>query len=189
MVSDRGQMFTFEAAMSILMLALVMVFIVMAIPLTPLTSSAANVMVENQLEKYGADILNVMCHKKPDEEYSPLKAALLYWDGDTMHGGVYDYYGSARLKSFVNQTLDKEGIAYNIEAYYFKKNNGTKIVQSRNFVWNGYPSDNAVTVSKTVPLYDSDYGQQGIKTLTYNVDGNTTNLYNLIEVRLTLWRM
>ncbi|MFP3910111.1 MAG: hypothetical protein ACLFVX_09665, partial [Archaeoglobaceae archaeon] len=85
MVSDRGQMFTFEAAMSILMLALVMVFIVMAIPLTPLTSSAANVMVENQLEKYGADILNVMCHKKPDEEYSPLKAALLYWDGDTMH--------------------------------------------------------------------------------------------------------
>ncbi|MFP3909649.1 MAG: hypothetical protein ACLFVX_07290 [Archaeoglobaceae archaeon] len=89
----------------------------------------------------------------------------------------------------IKKTLDKEGIAYNIEAYYFKKNNGTKIVQSRNFVWNGYPSDNAVTVSKTVPLYDSDYGQQGIKTLTYNVDGNTTNLYNLIEVRLTLWRM
>lgn len=189
MVSDRGQMFTFEAAMSVLMLVLVMVFIVMAIPLTPLTSSAANVMVENQLERYGADILNVMCHKKPGEEYSPMKAALLYWDGTTMHGGVHDYYGSARLQSFVNQTLDKEGIAYNVEANYFKKNNGTKVVHSRYFVWNGYPSDNAVTVSKTVPLYDSDYGQQGIKTLTYNVDGNTTNLYNLIEVRLVLWRM
>jgi hypothetical protein len=186
-VNERAQIFTFEAAMAVLLLTVILVFIVMAIPLTPLTSSAANVQVENQLEKYGVDILNVMCYGKAG--YSPLKAALLYWNGETMYGGIYDYYGSAGLKSFINQTLLKEGIAYNIEVFYFRVVNDTRVVESRHFVWNGYASDNAIAVFKLIPLYDSDYGQQGIKTLTYDVDGNATNLYNLIEVKLVLWRM
>jgi len=188
-MDEKAQTFTFEAAMSVLLIVLVLVYIVMAVSITPLTSSAANIHVETQLERYGIDILNVMCYNKPDEEYSPLKAALLYWDGETMYGGIYDYYGSAELKSFIEQTLVREGIAYNIEVLYFRVINDTRVVESRYFVLNGNPSDNAVTVSKIIPLYDSDYGQQGIKTLTYDVDGNATALYNLIEVRLTLWRM
>lgn len=83
----------------------------------------------------------------------------------------------------LEQTLVREGIAYNIEVLYFRVINDTRVVESRYFVLNGNPSDNAVTVSKIIPLYDSDYGQQGIKTLTYDVDGNATALYNLIEVR------
>lgn len=185
----RAQTFTFEAAMALMIIALVILFIISAIPLTPLTSSAANVQVENILESYASDILNVMCYKSDVESFSPMKSALLYWDGEPMYGGVYDYPYSAPLKNFLQQTLEKEGIAYNIEIGYFTVINGTKTFRTATFVWNGYPSDNSVTVSKIIPLYDSDPANQGIKTLTFDIDGNATNLYNIIEVRLTLWRM
>jgi len=83
-MDEKAQTFTFEAAMSVLLIVMVLLHIVSAVSITPLTSSAANVQVENQLERYGIDILNVMSYKRPGEEYSPLKEALLYWDGETM---------------------------------------------------------------------------------------------------------
>ncbi|ADC65091.1 hypothetical protein Ferp_0925 [Ferroglobus placidus DSM 10642] len=187
----RAQTFTFEAMMSLVILTLVILLIVFAVPLTPLTSSAANIQVENALEKYGVDVINAITYESLAERYSPLKEALLFWDGETMYGGVESYPGSERLKAILNQTFEKEGIAYNIEIGYFKFDaaNGTIDFVTIPFVWNGYPSDNAVTVSKVLTIYDSDGSNQGIKALTFNVDGNTSELYNVLEVRLTIWKM
>lgn len=183
----KAQTFTFEAVMALIILTLVIILIVLAIPLTPLTSSAANVQVENALESYGVDVLNVICYKSPAEDYSPMKEALLFWNGETMYGGIYDYPYSARLKNIISETFEKEGIAYNIEIGYFEP--VTMSFKTVYFVWNGYPSDNAVTVSKVITLYDTDPANQGIKVFTFDIDGNASDLYNVVEVRLTIWRM
>jgi len=188
---ESAQTFTLEAAISLIILSLIILYVVFAVPLTPLTSSAANVMVENKLELLASDVLNVACYKSSGEDYSPMKQALLYWDGETMYGSIYNYSWSYNLKTIMESTFGREGIAYNIEIGYFTYNSSTDAItyNTVTFVWNGYPSDNAVTVTKTLVLYDSDPANQGIKVLTYNIDGNETNLYNVIEVRLTVWRM
>ncbi len=188
---QKGQTFTLEAAIALIIISLILLFVVFAVPLTPLTSSAANVMVENKLELLASDILNVACYKTIGETYSPMKQALLYWDGETMYGSIYDYEWSSNLKTLFDSTFGKEGIAYNIDIGYFTydSTNDTVIYNTIHFVWNGYPSDNSVTVTKIITLYDSDPANQGIKVLTYNIDGDQSNLYNIIEVKLTVWRM
>ena len=190
-MKETGQIFTLEAAISLIIISLIVLYVLFAVPLTPLTSSAANVMVENKLEFLAIDVLNVACYKSPGEDYSPMKQALLYWDGETMYGSIYDYPWSYNLKVLLDSTFGKEGIAYNIDIgyYTYDAQNDTVIYNTAKFVWNGYPSDNAVTVTKTIVLYDSDPANQGVKVLTYNIDGNETNFYNVIEVRLTVWRM
>lgn len=190
-ITERGQIFTLEAAISLIIVSLITLYILFAVPLTPLTSSAANVMVENKLEFLASDVLNVACYRSPGEDYSPMKQALLYWDGEIMYGAIYDYPWSYNLKVLFDSTFGREGIAYNIDIgyYTYDSQNNTVVYNTARFVWNGYPSDNAVTVTKTIVLYDSDPANQGVKVLTYNIDGNETNFYNVIEVRLTVWRM
>lgn len=190
-MKNDGQTFTLEASVALIIISLILLFVVFAVPLTPLTSSAANVMVENKLELLASDVLNVACYKTEGESFSPMKQALLYWDGETMYGSIYEYEWSYNLKKLFDETFGKEGIAYNIDIGYFTYDslNNSVIYNTAHFVWNGYPSDNSVTVTKVITLYDSDPANQGIKVLTYNIDGNLTNLYNIIEVKLTVWRM
>jgi len=206
-----AQTFTFEAAMTVILVLVVIILIIQAVPLTPLTSSAANAQVENTLEIYAEDVLNVLTYEPQSNlsevgtsyNTSILKEALLYWgtQGDAppvIYGGASGaYYDSAfsmssngvvLLKQILINAFEKKGIAYNIEIYYRNRNGG---ISKLDFVENGYPSDNAVVTTQIIPIYITDKGfeRAGITNYIPDVDGDSSPLYNVLEVKLIVWKM
>jgi hypothetical protein len=58
-------------------------------------------------------------------------------------------------------------------------------------IYNGDPSDNAVIVSRKLTLHDGDINTTkypGNPLALEDIDP-ATNLFNIVEIRLTLWRM
>jgi len=54
-------------------------------------------------------------------------------------------------------------------------------------IYNGEPSNNAVIVSRKIALHDGDINQTRYNPIT-DIDPSS-NLYNLVDVKLVLWRM
>ena len=179
----KGQTFTLEAVITALLLLTVVFITIQAIPLTPLTPSTANIIVENNLETYAGDVLTALIYEN-ETEPSILKKALLNWTCKTIYGGASSdkYNQSLILKEILINAFENKGIAYNIELYY----NDTQSLRKLTFIFNGYPSRNAVTVTQIIPLYDSD-PDSGVKKCIPDID--ESNLYNVLYVKLTVWRM
>ncbi len=56
-------------------------------------------------------------------------------------------------------------------------------------LWNGRPSDNAVIVSRKISLHDEDMAANpSLSRIIPDMDPDS-QFYNVLEVRLTLWRM
>jgi len=186
----KGQTFTLEAVITALLLLLVVYITIQAIPLTPLTPSTANIIVENNLEAYAGDVLTALIYEK-ETEPSMLKKALLNWTCRAIYGGASsdDYNQSFSdpsnaidLREVLINAFEKKGLAYNIELYY----NDTLSLRKLTFIFNGYPSRNAVTITQIIPIYDSD-PDDGVKICIPDMDDS--NLYNVLYVKLTVWRM
>jgi hypothetical protein len=63
-------------------------------------------------------------------------------------------------------------------------------IESRAMLWNGKPSDNAVIVSRKIVLHDEEMSTNaGLSEIIPNTDSNSTQFYNIVVVRMTLWRM
>lgn len=180
---NTGQMYTLEGAATAIMIVFLVVFIVQASPLTPLTSSASHQQVESQIETSGSDLLIVLDYVPEGETYSPLKKALVDWTGVEFDGQSSTYPNSVYdLTSVFNRALLDDGTAYNLVVAY---QNDNKKWDSRAMLWNGRPSDNAVLVSRKVVIHDEDaISASFIPDLSPN-----SSFYNILDVRLTLWRM
>jgi hypothetical protein len=80
------------------------------------------------------------------------------------------------------------GIAHNI---HFTWINEEGVSIARPYIYNGDPSDNAVIVSKKVVL--SDYEVGNVSSFAANTGipdiDNSTAFYNIVNVKMTLWRM
>jgi len=180
----HGQMYTLEGVASAIMMIVLISFIVQASPLTPLTSSSSHQQVETQIEVMGNDLMIVMDYVPDGETYSPLKQALIDWDGGWVIGQGGSYIPSVNVTcNTLDDVILTDGTAYNIEIFYLDENNNW---DSAMMVCNGFPSDNAIMVSKKVVIHDED---------SINVNSNIpdissdTEFYNILDVRLTLWRM
>jgi hypothetical protein len=180
---DIAQIYTLEGVATAIMMIFLIVFIVQASPLTPLTSSASNQQVESQIETYGKDLLIVLDYVPEGETYSPLKEALIYWSGVEFDGQSETYPLSVNYLSYVfNRALLDDGTAYNLIVAYLDEN---KEWETRAMFWNGRPSDNAVLVTRKVVIHDQDnISASFIPDLSAN-----SSFYNILDVRLTLWRM
>ncbi|MDF1557507.1 MAG: hypothetical protein P1P80_04925 [ANME-2 cluster archaeon] len=178
----RGQMYTLEGAATAIMMVFLISFIVQASPLTPLTSSSSHQQVESQIENTGNDLLLVLDHVPEGDTYSPLKQALIDWTGVEFNGQS-DFYPTSvnDLNNTFNAILLADGTAYNLEVAYLNEDNEW---ENRRMLWNGLTSDNAVLVSKKVAIHDGD----NIGTFIPDISDNT-EFYNILDVRLTLWRM
>lgn len=178
-----AQMYTLEGAATAIMMIFLIVFIVQASPLTPLTSSASHQQVESQIETSGNDLLIVLDYVPEGETYSPLKKALIDWTGVEFDGQSSTYPDSVSdLASVFNRALLADGTAYNLVVAYLDDNEEW---DSRAMLWNGRPSDNAVLVSRKVVIHDEDaISASFIPDLSTN-----SSFYNILDVRLTLWRM
>ncbi len=178
-----AQMYTLEGAATAIMMILLIVFIVQASPLTPLTSSASHQQVESQIETSGSDLLIVLDYIPEGDTYSPLKLALIDWTGVEFNGQSSTYPDSVNYTASVfNRALLADGTAYNLVVAYLDENEEW---ETRAMLWNGRPSDNAVLISRKVVIHDEDaISASFIPDLSTN-----SSFYNILDVRLTLWRM
>jgi hypothetical protein len=193
MFDDKAQMHTLEGVAAATIMLLVIVYAIDATSMTPLTSSTANVHVETELQVLGQDILGGLDYAEPGYN-SKLKNDVLRWNGSeyTWNGTNYtDKLNTANpplnnnLTNITNAILVTQGIAHNVELT-FLANNGTTYTTQR-MIYNGDPSENAVIVSRKIVLHSSDNPNKN-NTLLTDISPST-DLYNIVDVKLILWRM
>jgi len=197
---DRGQAHTVEAFIAAMLLVTGLLFAMQATAVTPLSASTSNQHIENQQRALAGDLLSTAA------EDGSLTEAVLYWNTsgggfqDSPEAGYYTDSGSqTELLASLNRTLADRRIAYNVRVRYHNTT-GTPLVRTQSMVEMGQPSDNAVTASRTVTLYDSTTltgsddstlaqleDDSGASFYAPNVDSGP--VYNRVEVRIITWRM
>ena len=199
-VGDRGQAHTVEAFSAAVVLLASVVFALQVTAVTPLTASTASQHIENQQSGVGGGVLDQAA------ENGNLSKMVLYWNDDdgefhnaTSESGSYTLAGPPNgFGKTLNRTFLDRGIAFNLRVSY-ASGTGT---DTTTIVDLGAPSDNAVTVHRSVTIYDNDhvYEWDGDENTTvtarnatnfYTGDDQAPNspLFNVVKVELTLWRM
>ncbi len=198
MFDDKAQLHTLEGVGAATIMLLVIIYAIDATSMTPQTSSTSSVHIENELQYLGQDILNTLDYAEPGYS-SNLKNDVLNWDGSE-----YIWSGAVYLKKWddtkslnnnittiLNATMVKRGIAHNVELTYL--DNSTYF--TKNMIYNGDPSNNAVIVSRKIVLQnvgrngDDKEGNNKNSTNPIMDMDQSTNLYNIVNIRLILWRM
>ncbi len=193
-MDEKAQMHTLEGVVAATIMLLVIVYAIDATSMTPLTSSTINVHVEAELQTTGQDILSALDYSEPGSN-SKLKNDVLTWDGNQYIWNGTQYLQSGNpaknltnnLTVILNTTLANQGIAHNVDIVYI---DNTTFYPSNpvSMIYNGNPSDNAVTVYRKIVLYNNDLNILNPTNPINDID-LSTDLYNIVEVRLTLWRM
>ncbi len=196
---NGGQMHTIEGLLAAMVMIVVLIFIIKSTAVTPLSSSTTNKHVQLELMNMGNDLLASLDYNKDSDSYgiaSPLNYAILSWNGDLyvwdgkQFNDIDNPFSPTPLDpgftKALNNTFSQHGIAYDVEVVYL---NNTNNVIARKMIWNGDPSDNSVTVSRMMVIHDDDMaGLATIRGVVPDAD-ESTYFYNLVDVRLTLWRM
>jgi hypothetical protein len=205
-LGDKGQIQTVEAITAAIIMLSVLVLVIQATSVTPLTASFTNQHIKLELQNIGTDLLTTLDETPSANNYDPntysmLKMSVLNW----MNFYHYDYFAWSNdadkyksLTDYTNPQLDTPlgeylsyllkyyGIAYNVEVRYsYVDALGQVNVKNAKMIWNGDPSENSVTVSRIVVLHDLDSSDMSV----IPDFSPTTSLYNVVEVKLTLWVM
>ena len=187
--NNQAQLYTIEGIASAMLMIVVVIFVLKAAPLTSNTASASHMQVEMELEMRGQDLLTVLDYTPPGNQYSRLKDAIISWGGVEFDGqaAIRPLGGPTNVTArIIREVLGDIGIAYNVEVYY----NTLSGAETRAMLWNGRPSDNAVIVSRKIVLHDEDLAANPtLKSIITEMDPNNTEFWNIVEVRMTLWRM
>jgi hypothetical protein len=199
MFDDKAQLHTLEGVGAATIMLLVIIYAIDATSMTPQTSSTSSVHIENELQYLGQDILNTLDYAEPGYS-SNLKNDVLNWDGDE-----YIWSGAAYLKKgdntqsldnnitrILNSTMVRRGIAHDVEVTYLDTNSTP---HTKYMIYNGDPSNNAVIVSRKIVL--QRVGSNGDDKEGNNINPTnpimpidpSINLYNIVNIRLILWRM
>lgn len=210
---EKAQLHTLEAMAAATMMLLVIIYAIDATSMTPLTSSTANVHVETELQLFGQDILSALDHADPGYN-SELKNVITSWKGDQYIWNGKNYINSqncslnpvnATLVDILNKTLVRNGIAHNIELTFLDPvDNSTPTLKSKQMIYNGEPSNNAVIISRKIVLQDTNLDLNSTEEGEYEYEGcededlyttrpikdiDSSNLYNIVDIKLILWRM
>lgn len=190
---DGGQVHTLEGFTAGFLVLFAILFSLQAIAITPTSSSTASQEVE--LHNYEM-VDDVLSQSKATGE---LRDAVLNWQNTSVgfknSTKGLDYYagrGSVdRMGEFGDtlQILDERGIAYNV----YIRCDGRRI----DFVKNGQESLHAVSATVTMNLYDDEETAGGVRLENADYLGEgacgdvspNSDLYNVVEVKITAWRM
>ncbi|MFD1512235.1 DUF7288 family protein [Halomarina rubra] len=159
---DRGQAHTLEAVMAGVLLLGSLVFALQVTAVTPLSASTSSQHIENQ---QAATAEGVLAASLDD---GSLKRGLLYCNPGAegvqeprfLESGSRQFYtdvpetdkGPTGFGKKLEAAFGSQSVAYNVELVY---DDGSGFVR-RKMVYQGNPSDNAVTVARTVTLLDTD---------------------------------
>ncbi len=152
--------------------------------------------VEAQMQTIGQDMLNVLDHTS-SAHASPLKQDIISWNGQefSWNGTAYcsvNTKNSNLLNSSTSGILKEiavpRGIAHNVLFIYI---DSSGLPQRAAYIYNGDPSDNAVSVSRKVLLSDFDLSDPISFVANTGIPDSdpSSDLYNIVDVKLTLWRM
>jgi hypothetical protein len=201
---DRGQAFTLEAVIGSVVILSAVLFAIQAIIITPTTGGTVDPEIRSQVQTEADDVLRLTAQN----ETFGLSEYVRYWSrnsigcGGAGHGEIG--YGNRKpprqLGEVLNQTFESRGRTYNIVLRYQNESSGTETLP---MVYRGEPSDNAVTATNRVTLYDNQTlsgpnatrvqltdlgtnatGDRGYYPIPNAVDGP---VYNVVEVRLIVW--
>lgn len=203
MVSDRGQAYTLEAIIAALLIVSSLTFALQVTAVTPLSASTSNQHIENQQRASAAGVLTAA------QEAGVLKDAVLYWDDLEEAAEYHDaervtYYTNTNPPNEFGRILDRafagRGVAVNVLVYPQGSDDPLRMV------YRGEPSDNSVTASQNVVIFDDDNltqpdgngGMEDSETLVGNAqtfddhvpdaDPNS-RVYSVVRVEVTVWRM
>jgi hypothetical protein len=191
---DRGQAYTLEAIIASVLLVSSLVFALQVTAVTPLSASTSNQHIENQQRASAAGVLTAA------QEAGVLKDAVLFWNDSNA-----EFHDAERVTFYTNnyppnefgniteRAFDGRGLAVNVLIYYNESEDPSRMV------YRGEPSDNAVSASRTVTIYDDDVltapGTSTTASLSANysdvvpADPNSNNVHNVVRVEVTVWRM
>lgn len=192
----RGQAHTLEGVTAGLLLVLALLLSLQASVATPLTASTASQHLGNQLQGEASGLVSTT------HADGQLRETLLYWNETegTFHGtGAIGFYASGGPPTAFGERLNEtfEGdVAYTVDLHYVAGGN----LETRTLVRLGTPADNAVTVTRTVTLYDGDRlgASDGGRTETELGDAATFfapdaapdgPLYNVVDVEVVVWQI
>lgn len=176
-------------------------FAIQVTAVTPLSASTSSEHLENQLQSTGQGVLASTAAS------GDLKQAVLYWNASTQqfHGADNEDHYTTNLTennftSALQRTYDPRNVAYNVYVVYHTSNTET---ERKRMVFQGQPSDHAVSASRTVTLVDDDNlidadGSENDTTVGetdgfYAPDaGNASEqrvVYNHVRVEVIAWRI
>jgi len=191
---DRGQALTLEAVASGILLLVAVGFALQMTAVTPLSASTSSQHLENQLESSGEGVL------ASTAESGALREAVLYWNEsqEKYHNATgSDYYRGGPADNEFGDALDRafgdRNIAYNVIVHY--QLDGERFTQR--MIYQGQPSDHAVSASRTVALMDThnltepDGGPELQRSNSYFIEDDAPNdpLFNLVRVEVIAWRI
>ena len=193
----RGQAHTLEAIVASLVLLTGLIFALQMTAVTPLSASTSSQHIENQQQSVSEGLLATAV------ERDALKPALLYWNNSSSRyhnasgSGVGVYASTPPNNTFgamLERVFDARGIAYNVYIRYRDGSNQGRII----YLYNGRPSDNAVSASYTMTLMDDDHlydpdGTQNATTLSkaaaFPIPDRGDSVYNTVRVEVVSWRI
>ncbi len=203
---SSGQAYTLEAVVAGLLLLTSIWFALQMTAVTPLSASTSSQHVENQLKGSAEGILAAAA---ADGE---LKDAVLDWDEDAgqFNGASQEIYHTSTppnnaFGDILARAFKSESIAYNVHVEYQLPSGK---IRSQRMVYNGQPSDHAVSASRMVTLVDDDYllEPDGRIDWDHNITNASANfyvpdafpdpnsssdrgLYNHLRVKVIAWRI
>jgi hypothetical protein len=196
MFDEKAQLHTLEGVAAASIMLLVIIYAIDATSMTPLTASTSNVHVEAELRAMGQDIFNILDYAEPNYT-SKLKSDIIAWNGKEYiwSGSNYTVKGTTNVTSnltniaeLLNATLVQKGTAHNLDAVFLsrKPDNSSYIVKIP-IIFNGDPSNNAVVVSRKIVLQNSDINANYSGPIE-DIDP-LSNFYNIVDIKLVVWRM
>jgi hypothetical protein len=198
-MNDRGQAHTLEGVIAAILLLSSLTFTLQVTAVTPLSASTSSQHIENQQQSVAEGALAVAA------ENGHLKDAVLFWNttGQRFHDATRGYYVNSPPSNEFGDTLSMafggRGLAYNVYVSY-QTSTGNWVDQP--MLYRGRPSDNAISASRTVTLYESDclvddssrttsdcLDDSSVSNGFYANDVSNSGVYNVVRVEVVVWRM
>jgi hypothetical protein len=210
---DRGQAFTLEGFVGSIVVLSAVLFALQATVITPTTGGQVSDSTRAQLSTEASDLMTTLS----DDPQHDFVTAISYWDAtDQTFAGAVDEssgYGSdgpppEMFDGAFEETFTENGYTYNLVLHY-RGGNVSDITDGSDslaLVYRGPPAPDAVSVSRTVTLFDNatldqDVNDDGRQLWEYDTDPSDGDegyfpipdaapgspIYNVVEVRLTVW--
>lgn len=192
---DRGQAHVLEGVVGALLVVTSVIFALQVTAVTPLTASTANQHLQNQNSGAASDLLASADHR------GTLGETVRYWNDSAgrFHGsgenGVYEDQVPTVFGSSFDDSFDTAGTVYNVNLWYLNRDGSTRQLS---VLEQGTPSDHAVTVTRTVVLYDDDRLLAADESETdttlaesdrYPIpDVKSGPVHNVVRVEVVVWR-
>lgn len=175
MINDEtGQLHTIEVSIAVLILFGALIYATFSAPVNINLISNEDA----ELNSITTSVLDTLNQKKYKTN-SPLKEDIITWDGKT-HDTTDDM--DSNIKKTMDNLSKEHDINYNV---YFEYTDSNNTQTSTNYIFTSPPESSAVASKTSVLLSDSDVPDNFTSKIPDT--NNTTNFYNIVDVKVVIW--